>query len=441
MDQHESSQDAVRIIESFNTLPLQKRLEVFSRLSSEARQELLQVVSNPGEIVRRVSEEEMFFMIKELGVESAPTLIALTTGKQLQHALDVDLWKKEMFHHEAAFRWLQSITSVGQEKILHFLQVSEPELVVTMMAALIAVEVRNPDLDILEQKDSLPPFTLDDIFFVRFKIPGSEDMVISLLETVFSWNTEYYFSLMEELARGIYLENEEQARKSRLARLSERGFPEFDEAVEIYRYLQRSGLSTADPEEPARDEPFKGMEAPLLEYPLKVLEQDTLFKRCLDELPDASDRDRISQELAHLANKVIVADTKNPGSAEELNSSLRKVSGYINIALEESCGENLEAAVRLVRSNHMENLFRRGFSIIMDVRKQAQQLIRNYEGGVENLGHPLAGLVQGLMQKRPQYASHVLGQGKAREFESMEDVQQIRNLLDRSTVEDMWEPI
>jgi hypothetical protein len=440
MDTHESSEGAVRVIEGFNTLPLHKRLEVFSRLSSEARQELLQVVSNPGEIVRRVSEEEMFFMIKELGIENAPTLIALTTGKQLLHALDVDLWKKEMFHHEAAVRWLHSITSVGQEKTLHFLQVSEPELVVTMMAALISVQVREPDLDILEQKDSLPPFTLDDIFFIRFKVPGSEDMVISFLETVFSWNTEYYFALMEELARGILLENEELARKARLARLAERGFPEFNEAVEIYRYMQRRGLSSSEPDEPVTNGPIE-LQAPLLEYPLKVFERDTLFKRCLDKLPDALERDRISQELAHLANKVIVADTKDPGSVDELQSSLHKVSGYINIALEESCGEDVTAALRLVRANHMENLFRRGFSIIMDVRKEAQQLVRNYAGGVENLGHPLAGLVQGLLQKRPLYASHVLGQGAAREFESMEDLRRIRNLLNRTTVEEMWEPV
>lgn len=422
-------------------MPLQKRLEVFSRLSSEARQELLQVVSNPGEIVRRVSEEEMFFMIKELGVETARTLIALTTGKQLQHALDVDLWKKEMFDHEAALRWLQTLTGVGQEKILHFLQVSEPELVVTMMTELISVAVREPDLDMLEQKDSLPQFTLDDIFFVRFKIPGSEDMVISLLDAIFSWNTEYYFALMEELARGIHLENEELARKARLARLAERGFPEFDEAVEIYRYLQRRDLSVSPPEEPDVTGPIDSGQDHLLEYPLKVLEQDSLFKRCVDELSHSSERDRISQELAHLANKVVVADSRNPGSVEELQSSLEKVSGYINIALEESCGEDLTAALRLVRSNHLENLFRRGFSIIMDVRKQAQQLVRNYAGGVENLGHPLAGLVQGLLQRRPLYASHVLGQGRAREFRSMDDISQIRNLLDKSKVEDMWEPV
>lgn len=441
MDKGDSSETAVRVIESFDSLPLEKRLEIFSRLSPEARQELLQVSAHPGEIVRRVSEEEMFVTIKELGEANAVTLISLTTGRQLQYALDIDMWKREMFNVGAAMRWLNIIAGIGEEKILHFLQISDPELVVTVMKELVSIVIRDPDMDLLEQKDSLPSFTLDDVFFVHFKIPGTEETVISIIETVFSWNTEYYFTLMEELARGVPLENEEAARKARLARLADRGFPEFDEALEIYRYMQRNGLSGSGPEESSADEPLAGIDRPLLDYPLKVVETDSLFKRCLDELSDALDRDRVSQELAHLANKVVIADSRDPGSIDDLHSSLQKVSGYINIALEESCGEDLVAAVRMVRANHLEILFRRGFSIILDVRKEAQKLVRDYEGGVENLGHPLAGLIHGLLKKRPLYASQVLGQGKAREFESMEDISRIRNLLNKTSVEESWETI
>jgi hypothetical protein len=441
MDKDESTEAAARLIQSFDALPLEKRLEVFSQLSPEARQELVRVVPHADEIIRRVSEEEMFFTIKRLGEENALALISLMTGRQLQYALDLDLWKNEMFDYDAATRWLNIMARIGEEKILHFMQVSDPELAVTVMKGLIGVVIRDPEIDILEQKDSLPSFTLDDIFFVHFNVPGSEDMVISLLEALFSWNTEYYFTLMEELARGIPLENEEAARKARLARLADRGFPEFDEALEIYRYLRRGGLSNWESQPSSIDTFHDETGGSLLEYPLKVIETDSLFKRCLDEVADAYERDRISQELAHMANKVIVADAKDPGSKEDIHSSLRKVSGYINIALEESCGADQGTALRLVQANHMEMLFRRGFSIIMDVRKQAQKLVRNYAGGVENLGHPLAGLVHGLMQKRPLYAANVLGQEKAREFESMDDILRIRNLLDTTSIEESWEPI
>jgi hypothetical protein len=437
----ESTESAARIIETFDTLPVERRVQIFSELSPEAREELVKVVARPGEIIRRISEEEIFFTIKKLGVDNARGLISLTTGRQLQYLLDLDLWKKEMPNFESAGRWLNMIAEMGEEKILQFVQVADSQLLVSLMNNFVKVRIRNPDIDLVEEKDSLPLFTLDDLFFVNFTVPGSEDALKRFFETIFDWNTEYYFGLMEELSMGVHLESEEEARRLRLARLADRGFPEFDEAVEIYRYIQRGALCYSPPE--PLEQGLETLEAPwtVLKYPLKLVMSDTLFKRSLDAIADPYEKDRLSQELAHLANKVMVADARDPGQFDDLRGSLSKVSGYINIALEELCGEDTSKAADLLRSNHVELLFRRGFSLILDLRKEAQKLLRDYEGGVENLGHPLAGLVQGLLQKRPIYASSVLGENRPREFESLEDIHLIRRLLDRAVVEESWEPV
>ncbi|MBI4963548.1 MAG: hypothetical protein HY913_09755 [Desulfomonile tiedjei] len=441
MKDMETAESSVRVIESFDALPLDRRIRIFSELSPEAREELVRVVARPGEIVRQMSEEEMFFTVKKLGEEHAPGLITFTTGRQFLYLLDLDLWKKDMLHFESAGRWLNMIAAMGEGKILQFVQVTDSELIVSLMNAFVKVRIRNPDIDLVEDSDTLPPFTLDDLFFVKFSSPAHEEALKRFLQTIFEWNTEYYFGLMEELARGIHLENQEEARRLRMARLADRGFPEFDEAVEIYAYIQRGALSYSPPE--PFDERVEPYEAPrnVLKYPLKVLEPDTLFKKALDEISDPHERDRLSQELAHLANKVMVADARDPGQVDDLHGSLRKVSGYINIALEELSREDISKATNLLRSNHMEYLFRRGFSLILDLRKEAQKLLRSYEGGVENLGHPLAGLIQGLLQKRPLYASTTLGEKKPREFESLDDINLIRGLLNRAGTEESWEPV
>ena len=332
MSDRESTESAVRVIESFDTLPLERRVQIFSELSPEAREELVKVVARPGEIVRRMSDEEMFFSVKKLGEKNAAGLIFLSTGRQLQYLLDMDLWKKEMFNIESAGRWLNMIAAMGEEKILQFVQVTDSELVLSLMNNFIKVRIRNPDIDLVEEKDSLPQFTLDDLFFVHFSVPGSEDALKRFLEIIFAWNTEYYFGLMEGIAVGVHLESEEEARRLRLARLADRGFPEFDEAVEIYRYMQRRALSHSRPD--PFEEQAEPIEAPrtVLRYPLKVVESDTLFKRSLDKISDDYEKDRLSQELAHLANKVMVADARDPALIDDLHGSLRKVSGYINIA-------------------------------------------------------------------------------------------------------------
>ena len=96
--------------------------------------------------------------------------------------------------------------------------------------------MRNPDLDFVEESDSLPSFTLEDMFYIDFHVPDSEDVLKQFLETVFRWNIRYYINMMRELASGIPMENGGAALKWRRARLADKGFPEFDEAVEIYQY-------------------------------------------------------------------------------------------------------------------------------------------------------------------------------------------------------------
>jgi hypothetical protein len=324
--------------------------------------------------------------------------------------------------------------------MLQFVQVADPELIMTAMEHLIRVKMRNPDLDFVEESDSLPSYTLEDMFYIEFRVPDSEEVLKIFLETVFRWNIQFYINMMQGLATGIPGENEEAALKWRRARLADKGFPEFDEAVEIYQYLQRGAvrepLDESAPREPDNSEGSRYF----VGYPLKVLDSNSLFKKCLDDILDRTEKDRLATELAHLSNKVMVADGRDPSSAVEVQGSLKKVSGYINIALEDMCGEDVSEAVGILRSNHMEILFRRGFSLILDLRKDAQKLVRNYEGGVENLGHPLAELLKALFQKRPFYAGKVLGDKTVREFEQIDDIRKIRELMDHAALEESWEP-
>lgn len=441
MNGKDSPEEALRIIESFNRLSVEKKADVFRQLSATARRDLIESVPRPQEIIRRVSEEEMFFTIKELGEENALSLVRLTTSRQLTYLLDIDLWKKDMFHTDSAARWLQLIASIGDEKILQFVQSSDPALLVTMLTRFIKVYTRNPDVDLVEEQDYLPVFSLDDTFYVEFADPDSEETLKSFLETIFAWNTRFYFGLMQELAFGIANESEESALKFRRARLADRGFPEFDEALEIYQYLHKrtlSAASTSAEENGSRtEEDFDSF----LVYPLKTVPAGTLFQRSMDRISSTSDLDRLCRELAHLANKVMVADGRDPGVIDELYGSLKKVGGYINIALEEACGEDENLAADFMRHHHVELLFRRGFSLILDVRKEAQRLLRDYQGGMENLGYPLAGLLKGLLRYRPVYAESAPSGNTHREFTYLEDIRQIERMIKRDSLDDAWEPI
>jgi hypothetical protein len=208
----QSTEDALHVIETFDALPVERRLEIFRNLSPDAREQLTELVHRPQEIVRKISEEEMFFTIKAVGEDNAPGLIRSTTGKQLRYLLDLDLWKKEMFDTRSAAKWLEIISRMGEEKVLQLVQVADPELIVTVMNRLIKVVIRNPDIDLVEQHDTLPLFTLEDLFFIDFRFREYEEELKSFLETILRWNPEYYFGLMEELAEACNLRAKKQPR-------------------------------------------------------------------------------------------------------------------------------------------------------------------------------------------------------------------------------------
>ncbi len=436
-----STEEAIRIIETFDTLPAEQRVEIFRNLSAQAREELIQVTSRPGEITRLISDEEMFFTIKELGEENALALVGATTGRQLQYLLDIDFWKKEKFDPEMAGRWLDLIARIGENKILQFLQVTDPELLVTALRPVITVEIRNPDTDLTEQRDSLPPFTLDDLFFLDFPDARWEEALKLIVEVIFNWKQEYYFELMENLARGVAFENEELALKWSRGRLADHGIPDFDEAVEVYSYLGPAEISQEG------EEPFAALDyglsgaPPVLEYPLKLVEQENFFRKCLDQISDGQQRDRIALQLAHLANKVIVADGRDPGSLSQMNQSLNKISGHISIALEDLCGTDLAKGEQILACNHLEILFRRGFSLIHEVIREAGRLLATCEGGIDNLGMPLAGLLKALLNRRPCFGGLPPSDPQPREFNSLQDLEAIRAVMKSEADGERWEPL
>jgi hypothetical protein len=436
-----STEEANLIIERFETMPIDRRIEIFRQLSPRAREELIEIVSRPGEIVRRVSEEEMYFTIKELGDDYAPSLIAATTGSQLRYLLDLELWTKDVFDDKAALKWMGVVAEIGPEKTLQFMQIVDPELLVLVLRPFVRVTIRRPEIDLLEQRDELPVYTLDDLFFIEFPAPDSEMVVRSFLETLYRWNQEYYLGIMEELAHGIGLENEELALKWRAGRLADHGFPGFEEAVEIYRYQKPEVAFAGSGYSKIREEEDSGLSHQIFQYPLQLVDGKSLLNSCLAQIEDASERDAASMEMAHLANKVMIADGREPGSIEEIHNSLEKVGGYVNMALEEACDVDVSSALDMLRSSHMEVLFRRGFTMVLDLRKEAWNLAQKSEGGMDNLGSPLTELVKWLLNKRPLYAAHVHGHLRPREFRSISEIEYIRGLMASVLDADRWEPV
>ncbi len=429
--------------ENLNKASPRRLVRLLGALSPRAFFGVIESLRRPEALVHELREEDFYYLTKALSEEEALQLLSFASTKQLQHCADLEFWKKDMLYSDGIAKWLDIFAQLPIEQVQDLLSTLDPELVVAMLHPFLTVKTRNTDVDYVEESDTLPAYTLENIFYVDFPAPSLEDPLKALLETLYEADTNYYFTVMESLAYGLSSDFEEAALHFRQARLAEKGFPSFEEAIEIY---QECGIRKMPATTPPALFDLQSQEdddadtAPLV-YPLKTIPSTSLFRQCLDQLTDSQDRDRISSELAHLANKIIVADSLDPSLYDDLTRSLHKASGYINIALQELGDGEPGAATHLLINRHMETLFRYGFQSILSLRREAMTFIRKYEGGIENLGHPLAAVLRELFKKRPLFAANVRGESKPRDFQDREEIMYIRRLLDDSFLEQAWEDI
>src|SRR5215207_9447890 len=60
---------------------------------------------------------DLYYLIKELGLEEAQELVALATPEQVQGFLDLDVWKVDQLDDAAVGPWLDALIAAGPEKL------------------------------------------------------------------------------------------------------------------------------------------------------------------------------------------------------------------------------------------------------------------------------------------------------------------------------------
>ena len=61
----------------------------------------------PAALVHAFPEEDLYFLIHEIGPQDALPLIALASGKQLEYLLDQEIWQRDRLHIDTIGDWLE----------------------------------------------------------------------------------------------------------------------------------------------------------------------------------------------------------------------------------------------------------------------------------------------------------------------------------------------
>ncbi len=318
------------------------------------RAALLGVLPEPEAVIPQLPEAELCFTLKAVGLADAGWLLERATPEQVVAGVDLDVWKGYELDLATLGEWVAALADTSSASLLRSVRALDPELLVLLLKSRLLVEQKPAGDD-----DWQPPEgaqTLEGQFYFR-AIAEKDDLadVVTLLRGLFEEEYWTYFRLMQGVVWELESDTSEWALRWRTGRLEDLGFPPWDEAMPIYRFLS--------PEE-RRALPEKERTFAVEGWSLPVW---------LPQLPDAPDaRRRVFQAIAELepearrscfyefiavANKIAVADRMALSDAESTPQAIEKAARFMSDGLAHVAREHGLSDPDVLRRLSLERLF------------------------------------------------------------------------------------
>jgi hypothetical protein len=386
----------------FNSLSVKNQLDIVLQARGKDRLHYLFLSEHPEQLVQELPELEVFLTVKEAGEKDCLDLISLTTPEQFQYLLDLDFWKRDQLDPEKVLHWMEILLESGEKKVTQFIQSTDIEFLALLLKKFI--HATTMDGEHVEEMDRIPLFTLDQYHFVHFRGKRTREVFEPFLQMLYRADQNAYQRLMDSLIVEFESELEETGYRLRNSRLSDYGFPDFEESLEIYHYLNPDSpiLEGRLLKAGAREEIAKGGSI----FYLTHQNEGPFFSSILSKIDDAYEQDRLKQEITALCNKAIVAEAIDLSNIAAMERVVKKVYHTLNLGLQYLSKDNEIKAFEILQSLPMQRLFQYGVSTSLLLRRKAESILKgpwfsNDQGNLVILDPPYFEKFEGILRRRP----------------------------------------
>jgi hypothetical protein len=418
--------------EEFLNLPFQEKLEFLYGLPARQKRDLILSAPEAERLVQSFAPETLFYTLKEIGVADAGDLLSLAVPEQIRSLFDLDCWDKDRPNLDRMREWIEALSEAGRLRMAESLMELDLELVSLLLRQYIRVHrLSDPQDSPDAPSDRFVQF--DENYLIEFiRHDAIHAHILEFLEETFERDYNYFTGLMDEIYWGVEAELEEQAYQFRSLRLADRGFPDYFEAQSVFAYLSPQNFLQIREQypPPIRD----GLDdndvlPPGLAPALPDLE-NSLFNAALTAGFAAQGKRQLRSEMATVSNQVLVARSVDFGDLEAVSVAVEMTHNYMNLALEHLAGGDLKTAIEHLRDSHLQQLFRLGVSLTIDLRKRAETVVAKLGLATDRvreipyLDPPYREAIAGFMQRQPQFFGGLDRDGSVvmRDFRSMRDL-------------------
>ncbi|HMK75281.1 MAG TPA: DUF6178 family protein, partial [Thermodesulfobacteriota bacterium] len=180
-------------------------------------------------------------------------------------------------------------------------------------------------------------------------------------------------------------ELEETSYRLRNGRLADYGFPDFEEALEIYRFVNPNAFTVGEDFSPVRSRDEVGKEGSI--FYLTFRNEGPFFSSALSVIDDPREQDRLKQEITALCNKAVVAEAIDLSNIVAMERVVGRVYHYLNLGLQYLGKEDEPRSVEILRSLPVQKLFQYGVSTTLLLRRKAESILQGtwFSNNQENL--------------------------------------------------------
>jgi hypothetical protein len=425
----------------FASLSVTEQIARLDQVDARTRQGLLLSSRDSLMLARSLSSEKLFYTLKEIGLTDATDLLALASPEQVRDMVDLDCWRKDALDDRRMLTWLMMLDEAGSGKLAEWALHVDVELLVLLVKRHFEV-VRKAEVEDDPDFNQAKYFTFDDQYLLRF-IGEEEPILALLLERMRVLDYETYRHILEWSLLEFDSSLEEDSLRWRNARLADRGYPSYDDAQELFRFVAPESFSLARYRRAAvtKVRYAAAEELAPADHALMLLDvHDSLLVRALAMLPPEQS-DHVGQELAILTNEVVVAEACDPGELAEVRKCAEEVHDYVNIGLAYLAEENEGQAVRLLDETLLRPFFQVGLSLTLQLQYRARELDRLLRRQIGEewevlLDSPFRETCANVRRHPPAFFRGLETPGEifSRRFRTVSEVRQVETVLRQTPV-------
>lgn len=376
------------------------------------RAEVLLADPNAKALVPKLSIQDLYYAIRELGITDAHDLLAMASIEQVQGFLDLDAWARDHMLPERIAPWLNALTELGPVHLGRVINRLEKEIIHLYLLKRtriydLTMEESPPD-DAEENEHALWP-TPDGNYIVEFLSSGDEAAADQrLIDSLYRYDLELAQQVLMGAKFDLESDLEETAYRFRSARLADLGYVPFEEALAIYKPV----AIEPDAEVPEPDAPpihaIDGIALPPVL--LRTLDERLFVVRVLAEERDPPTLETLEGQLLLLLNQALAADSIDPTELHRIEPIFLRTLGYLSLGLEHLGQRSPQNALAAWKKRGTVHVFRVGFSLVRKLANLGRTLVA--EGRVRLPGSdaillddPWRATIEELLRPRPLYAA------------------------------------